>query len=176
MPEQRVHVNRRLTPHEIAQRVIERETHACANAETLAPAIEAVFAALEGFMATLIGVTGFRAILDRAIHLTKSACPWLKSTNVQTRAQLVITGPTASPEAAEGIARVDASFFIGNLATIIDAEGAAQIKTGAAALLGNILELLCSFIGNDLTERVVVRAWPYLPELSRAPRSEESEP
>ncbi len=160
---------------QIACGVIEHETANSKDAPALAAAIEGVFAALEGLMATLIGPTGFRAVVDRAVHLTNGTWPWIQGTEILTSAQLIITGPAPPSGEAEGIARVNANVIISGLPSIIEHEGEDQVKAGAAALLENLLQLFCSFIGEDLTLRVVMRAWPYLPQLPAASRSEESE-
>jgi hypothetical protein len=149
---------------EIARLVVERETQSCHTPETLAAAVEGVFARLEGLMATLIGPMGFRAIVDRAVHMTNSAWPWIDTKRIETTAQLVITGSAAAEPAseAEGIARVQSNVTISGLANAIQSQGAARVTAGAATLLCNVLQLLSSFIGDELTLRIVDRAWPYL--------------
>lgn len=161
--------------NEIARRVIEHETANCREPAALAPVIEGVFVALEALMATLIGPAGFRAVVDRAVHLTNATWPWIQSSEIHASAQWIITGPARPTGEAEGIARVNANVIISGLSAIVEREGEAQVKAGAAALLENILQLFCSFIGEDLTFRVVARAWPYLHNLTAPSRSEDSE-
>lgn len=153
----------RASAQELACQIVGHETRDCRTPETIATAIEGVFARLEELMATLIGPTGFRAVVDRAVHMTNSTWPWIETTRIDTTAQLVITGSApAQASAAEGIARVQAKVTISGLTTIIQSEGGATVTAGAATLLGNILQLLCTFIGDELTLRIVDRAWPYL--------------
>jgi hypothetical protein len=134
------------SPGDLATRIVDRETAEMSTPEALAGAIEGVFTKLEAFMATLIGPSGFRAVLDRAAHLSSAAWPWLESAKIET-----------------------------DLVTAIKREGAPAVKAGSAALLENAIRLSCNFIGEDLTLRLVFRAWPYLLDVPEPSRSEESD-
>ena len=57
-----------------------------------------------------------------------------------------------------------------NLSETVQQEGAEKTRAGAALLFANTIGLLCSFIGDDLTFRVLERAWPELPKATSSER------
>jgi hypothetical protein len=116
----------------------------------LPEALERAFAQLDGLMSNLVGVAGFRALTRRAIHLSAASFPWLDKSK------------TSDPYAVLGSRAA--------LATWVQQQGEAQVRACAETVLGYILELLCSFIGEDLTFRLLRRVWTDLAE--GKPRSE----
>jgi hypothetical protein len=105
--------------------------------EELGRAVEGVFAALQAALLHLIGPAGFRALLARASHLIEPEFPWLAST-----AMGADPGPTMQL-----------------LADAVRSEGVGRIVEGTTALLGAVVALLFTFIGEDLTLRILRRVW-----------------
>ena len=90
-------------------------------------------------LATLMGKSGFRALLSRALALACSDVPWLGKLQVNAEGFL--------EEQVPGDLKLEAQ----------------QIASGHAALVANLLGLLVSFIGEILTIRLVCETWPLLP-------------
>lgn len=124
----------------LAQEIIDRETAGREAPAEVAQALEGVFQRLYQLMSTLVGHVGFAYVMSRADHLTKAAGPALR-----WELQVTTTGT------------------IVGLAEHIEREGAAQVVTYAVDLLANVIALLCAFIGDDLTFRLVGRIWTDLP-------------
>ena len=86
-------------------------------------------------LSSLAGNAGFQSLLSRALTITKAEIPRLSMTKVQ----------------AEGCV---------NLSEIhphLSAEEAAQAEI---ALVANILQLLCTFLGEALVLRILREIWP----------------
>jgi hypothetical protein len=58
---------------------------------------------------------------------------------------------------------------IKGLPAIIEREGPKVVAECAVALFANVISLLCSFIGEDLTFRLVRRVWTDLDGRPKAP-------
>ncbi len=99
----------------------------------------AVVEKLRPQLSTLMGKSGFRALLSRALALAVSEAPWLAGVQVNAEGFLELQMPD-------------------NLK--LDAE---QISAGHVALVAHLLGLLVSFIGEILTIRLVCETWPLLP-------------
>jgi hypothetical protein len=127
----------------IATRIIDRAIGDSTDAAEMARALEDVQTRLESVMAQMVGETGFRALVMRALHLTRNELP--------NHAALLV--PAAREQAPK--LRWDA---------VIEQDGQEAARAYASALLREILGLLCSFIGDDLTLRFVRRAWTGLDE------------
>ena len=84
----------------------------------------------------LAGVVGFRSLLSRALTLAKSEVPLLN---------MVRVGADGSLEGLEGIAQSQ--------------EAGADEQAGLV-LVAHLLDLLVTFIGQPLTLRLVIDAWP----------------
>jgi hypothetical protein len=94
---------------------------------------------LRPHLATLLGNTGYSALLSRALALASAEVPWLRAVNVQ---------PDGSLEGWNELApRVDPQ----------------EIAEGSVVLVAHLLGLLVAFVGDDLTLRLVGEAWPRLP-------------
>ncbi|WP_433933475.1 hypothetical protein AB3662_03940 [Sorangium cellulosum] len=136
----------------LSRRIIE---HAIAGREgpaDVAAAIEGAFRRLNQVMSTVIGPIGFQAVVTRAVHLTRRASPGFDACNVTCGDTVVMTG----------------------ISELIEREGAAQAGAAAAVLLANVIALLCSFIGEDLTFRLLRRGWTALPGDAESPGAEEA--
>jgi hypothetical protein len=90
-------------------------------------------------LSKLVGVAGFQALLTRALTLATAEIPWLES--VQVKADGALEGFSESVQQQ-------------------DADAAAA---GMAALLGQLFRLLVTFIGADLTLRLVRDMWSDAP-------------
>jgi len=120
---------------EFANHLIADETKGnSSNPKT--PAALLVCERLRPHLATLMGKSGFRAILARALALTNAEVAGLRSVHVNAEGSLEgFQTPAASSEIAEG--------------TVV--------------LITHLLELLVAFIGESLTVRLVSEVWPHLP-------------
>lgn len=107
----------------------------------LPDAMRQAVAKLHTLTATLVGDRGFGALVARAVHLTRPTCPWLEHAGSD----------------------VDAAQLVSALAARIGEIEAEEVERCVVLLLGHVLGLLCSFIGDDLTFRLVRRTWPDLP-------------
>lgn len=123
---------------DLAERLV---AHECADATTdddLVSALEALFALLDRMMSALVGPLGYRALTARALYLSRPAFPWLA---------------TLSSQLGEG-------FPSSGWDRVGVDHGHALAKACAAKILGQVLCLLCDFIGEDLTLRLIWRTWP----------------
>ncbi len=87
---------------------------------------------LRGPLSKFVGVAGFRSLLSRALAIAKAESPSLGSVQV---------GPDGSLDGLEG---VDQN----------------QDADAGAVVVGHVLGLLVTFIGEPLTLRLVHDAWP----------------
>jgi len=86
-------------------------------------------------LSTLAGATGFHALLGRALTLAKAQDPHLAGTRVQPDGSLEgLSEPRNNKDGPAGL-----------------------------ALIAHLLGLLETFIGQDLTSRLVADVWPDLP-------------
>lgn len=90
-------------------------------------------------LASLMGNTGFRTLLARALVSAEAEVPWLRA--VQVNADGCLEG--FDEQAAQA-----------------DPENAAE---GGVALLAQLLGLLATFIGENLTLRLLREIWPAVP-------------
>jgi hypothetical protein len=102
-------------------------------------AVERVCRKLNDHLGRLIGAAGVRALLSRALVLAKPESPFLGAVRVGEDARL------------EGLREA-----------IQDEEGR-NAAAGLERILTNLLWLLVTFIGEDLTLRVVGQVWPDVP-------------
>lgn len=137
---------------ELAHQLIEVETAAVTSPQQLEAGIQRVFQRLHELMSALVGPTGFSAAMRRALASTPE-CAWLD--------------PAASRGGPAG------THVIQGIAGSVEREGAERVIECATLLLENVLILLCSFIGNDLTVRLVRRSWPELPAKDSNPSWED---
>jgi hypothetical protein len=93
---------------------------------------------LRPHLSTLMGRTGFQALLARALVLASAEIPWLAAVKVVADGEL------------EGLEAAHAS------------AGAVGFTEGEVVLLAQLLGLLVAFIGPALTLRLIVQMWPQL--------------
>jgi hypothetical protein len=91
---------------------------------------------LRGALVRFAGGAGFHSLLARALTLTQRDVPWLAAVVVADEGAL-----TGFAEAAQG-------------------QAPAAVTAGGQALLGHVLGLLHTFIGDALTRRLLADAWP----------------
>ena len=89
-------------------------------------------------LATLMGNTGFHALLSRALALAQAEVPWLQAVHV----------------------KADGSF--GGLDELEARVHSDEIFPGCVVLLAQLLDLLVVLIGENLTLRLVGEIWPKL--------------
>lgn len=136
----------------LSRRIIEHEIAGREAPADVAAAIEGALRRLHQVMATGIGPLGFQAVVTRAVHLTRRACPGFDACHVTCGDTVVMTG----------------------MSEMIEREGAAQAGEAAAVLLANVIALLSSFIGEDLSFRLLRRGWTGLPGHEEGPGAEEA--
>lgn len=85
-----------------------------------------------------MGPGGLEALLTRAVQITARERPWLSSVTIGGSADCPLSGLSEAAGSRDGNDALE----------------------GYAALLANVLDLLTSFIGEDLTMRFVRHAWP----------------
>ena len=120
---------------ELVRRLLTQEALGGEGQESLILSADRVLDKLRVHLSTRIGQEGFRTLLSRALALTTARHPHLS------------------------LVRVEAS---GALAGLQEAAGANPQATAAAAeaLVAHLLELLVTFIGEDLTTRLLSAVWP----------------
>ena len=119
----------------LAQRLLAYEAVAGENSEPAESAAFRVFAKLRLALITLAGLAGFRSLLSRALTLARADAPDLSAVEV----------------AADG-----------SLKGLDELASQAQEETqeGGVVLITQLIGLLLTFIGNDLTLRLVQDVWP----------------
>jgi hypothetical protein len=120
-------------------RLIALEARKNKTSGTLTPAVLYVFEKLRPQLATLMGHSGFRALLSRALVLAKFEVSWLRTVQVEADGSL--------EGLEEHLARLDPDEFL----------------QGTCILLAQLLGLLVAFIGENLTLGMVLEVWPKVP-------------
>jgi len=130
----------RATPQlrDFAELLIAQEASERKSSETGGPADFQACERLRPHLATLMGNTGFRALLSRALALTDAEIPWLRAAQVKADGSLEGLNELAARVAPD------------------------EIANGQVILLAQLLGLLVSFIGADLTLRLAREVWPKL--------------
>ena len=127
----------------LVQRLLTYEAAASQDQEALIEAAERISDNLRVHLSKRIGQEGFRTILARALSLTTANFPSLNAVRVGTDGSLV--GLRAAMSRVQGTQNDEAE--IDNI-------------EGAVALIAQLLALLISFIGEDLTLRLLGAVWP----------------
>ncbi len=123
---------------DFAQRLL---AHEAAAGDSSAPNMVAVFRVCEKLrrlLTTFAGAAGFHALLGRALALAKAQVPSLRKVQVNPDGSLEGFGNIANDHAAEA----------------------------GVLLIAELLGLLGNFIGENLALRLVLDAWPELPNLT----------
>ncbi len=130
----------RATPQmrDLSQGLIAYETGKNKSSGTKTPAACRVGEKLRPPLVTLMGNTGFHALLSRALALANAEVPWLRAVHVNADGSF------------EGLDELEGQ---------VDPE---EIALGCIVLLAQVLGLLVVLIGENLTLRLVREAWPKL--------------
>jgi hypothetical protein len=121
---------------ELAGKLLAYETDENHPAEVRIQAALNAFEKLRLHLSKLVGVSGYQALLARALALAKAEAPWLGA--AQVKADGSIDGFTAAASKQE-------------LETAL---------SGGTVLLAQLLGLLITLIGETLTLRIVSDVWP----------------
>jgi len=124
---------------DIAERLIAHEASENNSPQTISVVALLVDEKLRAHLATLMGNVGFRALLSRALVLTNAEVPWLRAVHVKGDGSL------------EGLEELSAQ---------VDPD---ECFKGSIELLAQLLGLLGTLIGENLTLRLVHEIWPKLP-------------
>lgn len=122
---------------ELARRIVERATADCESPAQVARAIESTFIQLRELMSGMVGKEGFHALVGRALYLSRVRLPQDLSLFSELAPTSLCSGWSAGVERAGALAGVRC----------------------AALLFGDLVGLFGSFIGEDLTLRLIRRTW-----------------
>ncbi len=128
----------------LARRVLLHEAGGRVEPDALAEAAERADAQLRGRLADLIGLTGYTALVARAVRLAQAEVPAVERVTVDVGA------------GAEGSLR-------GVRALVLANSGDSGVtEAGLSAIMAHVIGLLITFIGEDLAERQIREVWPEL--------------
>lgn len=122
---------------DFAKHLILREIHETTNLGI--PAAFRTCDKLRPSLATMMGGGGFRALILRALALADAEAPWLRTARVKPDGAL------------EGLEELQAQL------------NQEEFLEGGIVLLAQLLGLLETFIGPDLTSGLVGEVWPNVP-------------
>jgi hypothetical protein len=121
----------------LAERLVAAEKHLDPTAADKVPAPFRVCEKLRPELATLMGRTGFHALLSRALAMARREVDWLGTVTLTEDGSL----------GGEGLEKPSAE----------------ELAEGSKLLVAELLGLLEAFIGENLTVRLVREVWPELP-------------
>jgi len=124
---------------DFAERLTGHETRENNSSGTKTPAAFPVCEKLRPHLVTLMGNTGFRALLSRALARAAADVPSLRAVQVEADGSLAGADKLEVQAAPEELAK------------------------GSVVLLAHLLGLLVTFIGKTLALRLVREVWPKLP-------------
>ena len=124
---------------DFAERLIAYEAKGKTSPKGKNPLAALVDERLRPHLSALMGSVGFRALLSRALVLANAEIPWLRAARVKVDGSL------------EGLDELQARV------------GPDEFLEGCVVLLAQFLGLLVTFVGEDLTLRLVREGWPKLP-------------
>jgi hypothetical protein len=133
--------------HALAEWLVTAEMGATEGPPEGPAAASRVFEKLSQRLAQLITPVGSEALLTRAVHLSRAEFAFLD-------------GVQAAPGKASLIARLRET------AATVEPDLAQQ---GFVTVIATLVDLLVSFIGEDLTFRLLRDVWPELPMTSHSP-------
>jgi len=143
----------------LARSVLLREAGAHADPAALADAADRVNARLRDRLESLIGLTGYTILVARAVRLAQAEDPVLDHITVNTFA----TG-------AEGGLHGLREFMLAH-------HGEQDVaEAGLIVVLGTVIDLLSTFIGEDLAFHLVRDAWPALADARADKQRQEGQP
>jgi hypothetical protein len=128
---------------DLVRRLLRYEAGESQDQESLIGASECVLDKLRVHLSKRIGQEGFRTLLARALTLTTAHFPQLSGIRVGADGSLVGLRGVLSQQTP-------------------DRETGEDAVEGVAALLAHFLGLLITFIGEDLTLRILSTVWPEL--------------
>jgi hypothetical protein len=137
---------------ELALRLLEHETTNSGNSDEPVKAIEFCCQRLHDRLDRLIGAGGFRALLNRALYLAKKKYAWLEGVGI---------------EDYPGCGFKD-------LREAVKGKKPATVNEANALILANVIWLLVTFIGEDITIGLIQEAWPDVTTDIAASSSEEA--
>jgi hypothetical protein len=119
-----------------ARRLVVYETAAAKPVGVQKSAAFRVCEKLRQPLSRLAGVAGFRSLLSRALALTNDEARWMKAIHVKADGSL------------EGLDEAQAQL------------SESEIAEGEVVLIAQLIGLLVTFIGEELTLRLVQESWP----------------
>ena len=119
-----------------ARRLVVHETAATKSAGAQKSAAFRVCEKLRQPLSRLSGVAGFRSLLSRALALANDEVRWMKAIHVRADGSL------------EGLDEAQAQL------------SETEIADGEIVLIAQLIGLLATFIGEELTLRLVQESWP----------------
>jgi hypothetical protein len=122
----------------LALRLFEHEASKSGNSDEPVKAIESCCQRLHDRLDRLIGAGGFRALLNRALYLAKKKHTWLEGVGIQDYPGCQFKDLR---EAAKG-------------------KKPATVNEACTLMLANVIWLLVTFIGEDITIGLIQEAWP----------------
>ena len=137
---------------DLARRFLAEEIGHRQDPEALPAAGEQVFQKLCVRLAKLVTATGSHALLARALYLARAEFPFLAGVRAGTVPDTCLDGLRESLQGVEP----------------------AQAGDGLVAVLTNMIGLLVTFIGEDLTLRLVRDVWPGAPSGQTSPGVEDA--
>ncbi len=129
---------------ELARRLLIHEAGEGQDQETSMGAAERILDKLRLHLSKRIGQEGFRTLLARALTLTTVRFPHLGAIRVGTDGSLIGLPEVAGSGSQETPNNVIQEDFV----------------EGAIALVSQLLGLLATFIGEDITLRILTAVWP----------------
>lgn len=128
------------TLQKLALRLLEHEAATSGNPHEPVKAIELCCQRLHDRLDRLIGAGGFRALLNRALHLAKKKYAWLEGVGI---------------EDYPGCEFKD-------LREAVKGKKPATVNEACTLILANVIWLLVIFIGEDITIGLIQEAWPHV--------------
>ncbi len=143
----------------LVQRLLTHEAAESQDQEALIEAAERASDKVRAHLSKRIGQEGFRTLLARALTLTTAQFPHLSAVRIGADGSLV--GLRAAMSRGLGETQNN--------------ETRGAVVEGAVALVAHLLALLITFIGEDLTLRLLSAVWPEL-ALDNAPDQKDERP
>jgi hypothetical protein len=131
----------------LARSLITLERGADETPRAASTAAGRVFDKLSRRLAELITRVGAEALLDRAVHLARAEFPFLSGVR----------------------SALGANSVIDKLRETADTVDPSEAENGLVSVLGTLVALLESFIGEDLTYRLLREVWPQLAMTGNSP-------
>jgi hypothetical protein len=133
---------------DVARWLLAHELHnVTADPTGLAAAVERVCQKFFKRLARVTSLAACQALLSRALHIPRSEYAFLGGVRAGSKGDSLIDGLRESLEGVDGV----------------------YARKGLEAVLGTLIDLLVSFIGQDLTLGMLREVWPGLPVVEAAP-------